>query len=356
MSEAVALAGCTPEPLMNYLKALGVLRLVSEQADPQARGCWQNDAFALSSELDCPTLVKFFLNRYQPTPILGPWAGGSGFFGKDNKKAVDALATSAVGRCQPYREVITQVRGILDEAGIRDKPTEEQKGRLLRQYRAQLGDAAVQWMDAGLILHGDGQGFAPLLGTGGNDGRLDFSQNFMTRLVQLGLHRASPVPQSHLWLDNALFATVTQGLAKGAVGQFAPGRAGGANATQGMEGDATDNPWDFVLMIEGALILAGAAVRRFAANGDSRAAFPFTVRPTTVGYASGSDSDLESTRGELWLPLWERPALWRNYGRCSAKGAPKSPVGRPATAWILLAPWPVSVWIVASRSSSGFPF
>jgi len=32
----VVLEGCTPEPLMGYLKALGVLRLVAEQEDGKA--------------------------------------------------------------------------------------------------------------------------------------------------------------------------------------------------------------------------------------------------------------------------------------------------------------------------------
>ena len=45
------LAGCTPEPLMTYLKALGILRLVSEQKDPAARGWWKNDVFCLRSSL-----------------------------------------------------------------------------------------------------------------------------------------------------------------------------------------------------------------------------------------------------------------------------------------------------------------
>ena len=38
----VELRGCTPEPLMAYLKALGVFRLVAEQADPDARAFWRN--------------------------------------------------------------------------------------------------------------------------------------------------------------------------------------------------------------------------------------------------------------------------------------------------------------------------
>ena len=34
MTQSLYLTGCTPEPLMNYLKTLGVFRLVAEQADP----------------------------------------------------------------------------------------------------------------------------------------------------------------------------------------------------------------------------------------------------------------------------------------------------------------------------------
>ncbi len=32
------LKGCSPAPLANYLKALGILRLVAEHPDPTARG------------------------------------------------------------------------------------------------------------------------------------------------------------------------------------------------------------------------------------------------------------------------------------------------------------------------------
>lgn len=34
--QILELRGCTPEPLGNYLKGLGVFRLIAEQADPQA--------------------------------------------------------------------------------------------------------------------------------------------------------------------------------------------------------------------------------------------------------------------------------------------------------------------------------
>jgi CRISPR-associated protein Csx17 len=330
MAKPLPLDGCTPEPLMNYLKALGVLRLVSEQADSDARGCWQNDVFVLHSKLDREALTRFFLNEYKPTPIVGPWAGGSGFFPKDNKKAVSVLASpKSSKRCERYREAIEAVQPILKQAGIKQKPTAEQKAELLRRYRSELPQEVVQWMDAALVLQSDGQAFAPLLGTGGNDGRLDFSQNFMARLATLGIHNTTPDSRAARWLDNALFGDPVPELAVAAVGQFAPGRAGGPNATQGMEGKATDNPWDFVLMIEGSLLLGGAAVRRLGVGLDSKAAFPFTVRASAAGFASSSDTDAANARGELWLPLWTRPASLAELKSLYGEGRAEI-TGRPA--------------------------
>ena len=41
------LDGCAPTPLAHYLKALGILRLVAEQADEHARGWWEGNHFRL---------------------------------------------------------------------------------------------------------------------------------------------------------------------------------------------------------------------------------------------------------------------------------------------------------------------
>lgn len=323
------LPGCTPEPLMAYLKALGILRLVSEQKDPDARGWWKNDIFWLRSALDSDALVKFFLEEYKPTPIVAPWAGGSGFFKKDNKQAVEALCSSKSPRCKTYADVIHHVRRIINSAGIGEKPKDEDKTRLIRHYRQELPDEVVAWMDAAMVLQRDGQGFAPLLGTGGNDGRLDFTQNFMQRIVSLGLHRgAQPSDESRAWLGTALFASRAQ-LGAASVGQFAPGRAGGPNATQGMEGDSTDNAWDFLLMLEGAIILAGAAVRRYGVDGSARAAFPFTVRAIAAGFDSPASKDETDSRGELWLPLWTRPTSTGELRQLFGEGRAEIS-GRPA--------------------------
>lgn len=301
------LPGCTPEPLMAYLKALGILRLVAEQKDPDARGWWKNDVFRLRSALHRDALVRFFLEEYKPTPIVAPWAGGSGFFPKDNKQAIESLCSSKSPRCKAYADAIHHVRRIIENEEIGDKPKDEDKTRLIRRYRRELADEVVAWMDAAMVLQPQGQGFAPLLGTGGNDGRLDFTQNFMQRIVALGLHEdGPPSDRSRAWLAHALFALRAK-LDAASVGQFAPGRAGGPNATQGMEGDSTDNPWDFIFMMEGAIVLAGAAVRRLGVAVSAQAAFPFTVRTVAAGFDSPASKDEAESRGELWLPLWTRP-------------------------------------------------
>jgi CRISPR-associated protein Csx17 len=307
----IILEGCTPDTLMSYLKALGILRLVSEQTEPAARAEWRTGAFILTSKLDADALTAFLLESYVPTPIVAPWAGGSGFFAGDkgSKLTVQAIAKSTGPRLAAYRDVIDRVQAILQAEGIKRKPTLEQKPRLLQLYRAQLPDGFIGWMDAVLVLRQEGQAFPPLLGTGGNDGRLDFTQNFMQRLLDLGLATA-PGPRVSDWLKNALFGTAISGLKSDAVGQFNPGSAGGPNATQGLEGDSRLNPWNFVLMIEGALLLAGSVTRRLSADaayGTDKAVFPFTVDVSPVGYSSQADADSTSSRGETWMPLWTRP-------------------------------------------------
>jgi CRISPR-associated protein Csx17 len=302
------LGGCTPEPLMGYLKAVGVLRIVAEQADRDARGSWNDGIFVLETKLCRDELIRFFLEEYRPTPIVAPWAGGSGFFGRDNRSAVDAICESGSGRLAEFAALIRRVDCLLRESGVGTKPSAETKEQLLRLYRRELPDEFVRWIDTAIVLRATGQSYPPLLGTGGNDGRLDFSQNYMQRLVSLGFARDRLAAGAPAWLRQALFAEPASGLLSAAVGQFDPGRAGGPNATTGMEGGALVNPWDYSLMLEGTLLLAGSAARRLGHDQGGYAAFPFTVRPSTVGYGSEADAEAADSRGEIWLPLWEARA------------------------------------------------
>ncbi len=333
------LTGCAPEPLSGYLKAIGVLRLVAAQADPKVRCSWGGEAFRLHTHLDRAALLDFFLNEYRPTPILAPWNGGSGFW--DNKAAGQALtrirnATSA--RLAPYVEAIQQAQLVINRNGLRTKPEKATKDRLLRALRSELPDSTLAWLDATTVLTDEAARFAPLLGTGGNDGNLDFTANFMQRLDQvIPLDESLPnnprpraqrgrTDPSRAWLEAALFGTGNPALLPAATGQYHPGGVGGANATQGFEGTSLVNPWDYILMLEGTLVFAGAVARRLGGHGRTRASFPFTVTTSAAGSGTLAGSEVQSARAEVWLPLWTQPATMSEVGYLFAEG--RAQVGR----------------------------
>jgi len=318
MTNRIFLPGCRPEPLMSYLKALGVFRLVAEQADACARAAWDGDVFVLHTTLSESDLLTFFAERYSPTPIVAPWAGGSGFFEGDNKQAIEKILNSKTPRLEAYRQIIDRVQDILKDLGQTTKPQGEAKDRLLRRYRRELPDEFLAWMDAAIVLQNDGQKYPPILGTGGNDGRLDFTQNLMQRLVEIGFADAALAPESDAWLRNALFAEPAKSLMSAAIGQYDPGRAGGPNAGQGLEGSSRVNPWEYVLMLEGTLLMAGSITRRLNANARDKASFPFTVNATAAG--NGALSKGEDSRGEIWLPLWRNPARLNELRQIFAEG------------------------------------
>ncbi len=334
MAELV-LAGCAPIPLASYLKALGIFRLVAEQKDKTARGCWRNETFVLDTALTKEDLLRFFLDEYRPTPIISPWNGGSGFYfqeGKSSEKdpatgkkiktgvrnkptaatriVSSFAATKSNDRLALYRAVISQTQDALHALGCNKAPADDKKRALVMQLRAHLPEECLAWLDAAIALTGEKLGFPPLLGSGGNDGNLDFSSNFMLRLADVidpetGISKAS----ARAPLEGALFGDAAPVVAQGAIGQFAPGAAGGPNSTAGFKRDPLINSWDYILMLEGAVVFAASATRRFGASADPDSlSYPFTVCATSTADAVASLSDEKNARGEVWLPLWGRSA------------------------------------------------
>ena len=303
------LPGCGSTPLASYLTALGVLRIVAMQKDAGARGRWVGHRFELSTSLDEAGLVAFFTDEYVPTPILAPWNGGSGFYPKDNRVAIEAILNSSAPRLGPYRSALETARDLLARLGIDEKVGKDRKGELLEACRATLPDAALEWIDAVYVLAEGGPKFPPLLGTGGNDGRLDFTNNFMQRLLELfDPETGTGLLRSHERLQAALFGTPCSAATSGSIGQFSPLAAGGANSESGFDGDSSINPWSFVLMLEGAALFAAASVRRLEDHGDPLLSAPFTVRPVGAGYGSAATEEESASRAEIWLPLWSGDA------------------------------------------------
>ncbi len=307
------LEGCTVTPLVNYLKALGVFRIVAEQVDPGATARWEAQSLCLSSSMDREDLLVFFANEYHPTPVIAPWNGGSGFHPGEDRENINKILATSNARFTKYRTVIEMAFESIDVLGLPTHDKDEfktalkdKKRSLLQFLRNMLPYEALCWIDAAVLLGTDSPQYPPLLGTGGNDGRLEFTNNFMQRLDAL-FNTATGLPNSHCkaLLDCALFdAPVADLPKKKAIGQFHPGAAGGANMTCSFEADAVNNTWDYVLMIEGALMFAAASTKRMSAESQGSLSYPFCVRTSGAAYGSAASSDEESSRAEMWVPLW----------------------------------------------------
>jgi CRISPR-associated protein Csx17 len=350
------LAGCTPTPLASYLKAIGILRLVAQQKDADARGFWRDEHFCLLTTLDVVALEAYFLDDYAPTPFVSPWNKGSGFY-VTNDKGLAPIEGSKAPRFAAFRRGISEARMQLDSITRADeevrrlkdqtkvkrgaKPARSKEDpefkkelaaaeRVFKGLKADLyGPFALawrgphrEWMDAAMVLSPEGEPSWPaLLGTGGNDGRLDFTNTAMQRLgdlFDLKSGDGAAVPTAKASLRTALFGVPSAALLDAPVGQFLPGSAGGANGTTGPGAGSQVNPWDFVLLLEGAIAFRGQATRRLGARGDMRAAIPFAVAAQAVGYATrGKEKDV---RGEQWMPLWECPASWQDVSALFGDG------------------------------------
>lgn len=315
----VTVTALRPEPLGSYLKALALLRLVATQADREAEGWWASDRFHLRSELDLDDLVGFLTERYCPTPLVAPWNGGSGFGPNDKKAsptavaAVELVASSEDPRLATYRRAIAAVRELVARPGWHELAKEQQ----VALCRNHLPDQSIPWIDAAVVLTAEHRRFPPLLGTGGNDGRLDFSSNFLQRLAECFALADRPSSATPIdVLAQVLITGEPAPLDRSVIGQFDPGAAGGVGSGPLGAAPSLANPWDLVLVLEGAIVFASAAARRLS-TGRAAVGVPFMVDSSPAGHASAAP---EGSRGELWAPIWERPATFSEIERLVGEG------------------------------------
>ncbi|MBI4728140.1 MAG: type I-U CRISPR-associated protein Csx17, partial [Acidobacteria bacterium] len=479
------LTGLKPDALATYLAALGVLRLLAEQKDPNVRGFWRDEHFVLVSELDWKAIERFFLEDYAPTPILAPWNMESGFFSlkpqgmpqpfddvpddesddadgvpdvddeeveeadeteqavgdplldrfasstaqrleafrhateiarvaipselrlaEENarrahdemktrsadehakhddalKKIADAqsgvaglkadveakkAAVKGVAKGAPEHEALREAQECVNAAQERLKPLKKRakelrkelkaaekrakgdkelkkriaeakagfkeiqgatKDRVIADLRARWGAEGRQWVDAAIALDEKGEAkFTSLFGSGGNDGRMEFTKNLRYHLAALfDVDTGHARNDAAARLGAAIFGTPTNLLVERAVGQFFPGRAGGTNMGTGFSGGARVNPWEFVLMLEGAVVLVAGMSRR----GDvekARVSSPFWVEGASAGFGSASERE-GNPRGEQWLPLWSQPLCYEELVELVREG--RAQIGRRQT-------------------------
>lgn len=324
------LGGCAPTPLAHYLKALGILRLVAEQVDPQARGWWEGERFRLATVLDREALEAFFLEQYQPTPIFNPWGGRSGFYSGPSEKSARAVLTaierSKDRRFREYRETIKTIRSIVQASTGGIKPKE--KEQLIMALRQAVRGKSTLWIDSVSSVVGTGDNvdvfYPALFGTGGNEGSGSYTSAYMAAIEQSLLIRA--------WdhsVKTVLFGEVTVPGCdwKQSMGQFLP------------EGSVT--PWDFLLAFEGGCVMRSAVVSRNTTNSTKWMSSPFFVAPASYGYASEAQLDEYALnkgkkmpgRGEQWFPLWSQPMCFNEVTQIFIEGRATTKRGRATDGW-----------------------
>lgn len=359
------LRGCASAPLASYLKALGIFRLVGEQADPEVRGRWEAERFLLRSSLSQDDLVEFFLHSYEPTPILSPWSGRAGFLEGESAgvqstrkgaRILRALASTTAPRFAPYRDLVREAKadelltewdlitaerkqlndekkkkGLsaeeraaiderLKELAAREKPSHgpSLKEQVIAGLRARLPDKAVAWIDTCFAVAEDIR-VGALLGTGGNEGSMDFSINHLDTLLQMfDGETGSPHEGVAQALRGSLFGETVQQWKGVNPGLLAPASVGGPNMGTGFDGELHENPWDAVLMLEGALFFSAAVTRRHGASPGGGLSFPFALAPVNAGH--GAVSRTEAARPEIWAPLWHRAASLEEVAALFAEG------------------------------------
>ena len=335
----LALSGCAPIPLAHYLKALGVLRILGNQLAGQTLAHWSNNTIVLTTDASVTDLLRFFEKEYIPAPLVVPWSGGD-FFGVNRQpektkwkgrpsssRAIEAIMLTDTPRFAVYRETLQQTFAAMDDSGVVLKkviegngaPERMAKASLLQMLRSRLSDEAVAWIDAAAVIEPRAPFFNTLLGGGGgSDGNSHFSDNFMQSLWMVLPDFADQrekrvlaiggVPfDSAAALSESLFATLARGtrIDKLSPVLFDSTRVGEPNQKSAFEANAGSNPWDFIFMLEGSLLFAGALGRKLDDARAPSARFPFLVNSSPVGL--GSSYLGESSGREAWLPVWDKP-------------------------------------------------
>ena len=317
------LDGCTPTTISNYLKALGLFRIISQQKDGSVRARWNHERLEIDTILDKNEIIDFVQNYYEPSPIVSPWS-----YNKYQKTKESLKGMIMHGRFRKYKDILSGMSAVeevfsrLLGAEMSKDTAKDNKPILLQLCRNMLPDDIVPWIDTVSVIDGDKPKFAPIMGRGGNDGNFDIAENFVKQLNSLLAPANSRNGKSKNMLEASLFGGTMTLVGMSMVGHNPDGCTSPVG-DQSFKSKSMSNPWDFVLMMEGVVFFAGNLARR-QSRGGGKAVFPFTTQASKAGYATATND--EDDLGEIWLPIWNNFATFReirhvfNEGRVQLEG------------------------------------
>ena len=341
----IELSGCRKDVIMHHLKGLGVFKIIAEQGkDPKATAMWDGSTFVIDTSMTKEELVGFLSDEYAPMPAVSPWNKDSPFY---QPESLRSILDSNDARFNAYKESIRESMDVIDDVykGYKDavlgsgqdakkiigeckKILGENKEYIISQLCNRLPEEALPWLDAVAVVTPSGMAGGPVLGSGGNDGRSEISKTFAGHVVEIvrGGSGKKDADNAAL-LRNSLFGESAE-LQKIGVVHFNPGAySPTATNSTGNKTYSISNPWDFVLAVEGSVFFAGSVQRR---GNRKFAAFPFTVNSTWAGHntSCGKEND---DRGEVWMPIWSRPATHDEVRYMYSEGRVRAGMTEPST-------------------------
>ena len=306
------LSGCRPSPLAHYLKALGVLRLVSEQVDSKARGWWQDDVFHLVTKLDANQLEAFFLNTYAPTPMTATWLSRSGYSDDSShtktREWLSRILDTPSERFEGFRDTVSRFRQFAVDFGCDVAEADSMRNPEFVNYvRSRVNSTTRQWIDTCIVPIEGKVSYPAIFGSGGNEGSGSYLANYYQAIVVALLLKEDD-------LRSALFADTFLPIPIPTKNRH--------NSGHYSESTGIDSPWTYILALEGSLLFTSSLSRRIdthrpnsVAGTSASLASPFATSNDCVGYASSSSVDSKSNRqgklvpgrGEQWMPIWNTP-------------------------------------------------
>ena len=257
----VPIPGLTPDGLGNYLASLGLLHLLAQKW-PSVCIAWRDD-------------------------VLNVVGGPSKL-----TEICDQLACIAEKKeWTPYGRSWLSVQ--------KKKSTKAKSGKDLALWVAQAKEGELELFNAHAVPAAT-VSFNPVLGSGGNAGRRDFSKGW-GKAVE-ALRKSSTKSRSAL--EALLLGEPTTWLLEelNAASWFSDANKL-YNSGQKPFRVGLLSPWAMALACEGLAYLAGGASRRLGAQSRGIGAFPFVTRAAAPEAAGEAGRDL----GEIWVPIWARP-------------------------------------------------
>ncbi len=259
----VPVSGLRPDSLGNYLASLGLVRILTRHAWPNVSLAWRDGVLQI---------------------VGGP---------RSMDELVDALGEVASRRAwTPYER---------HWGDSQKQSTRRQSGLPLALWQASAAEQDLEMLSAH-VVPGARLSFNPLLGSGGNAGKRDFSDGWKRAVEAIGRPAAAVREISELksLLQGQPVSNVLEKL--NAASWFSDANKL-YNSGQRAYREGAVSPWAMVLACEGLANFAGSSSRRLGSRVRAVGAFPFVTKAAAPSTAGEAGHDL----AEVWAPVWIRP-------------------------------------------------